>query len=346
MTNNQKLKKIFYDFDRADFTEFAAKYNWQKFRVNQLLEWQEKSVQSTAEMTNLSKEMRQILEQEMFWPALKIIKIEHSHLEPVNKYLFELQDGNRIETVSMHYDYGHSVCLTTQVGCKMGCDFCASAKLGFIRNLSAGEMLAQITMISREEKSRVSHAVLMGIGEPLDNYLETVKFLRNLRSEDGYSMSMRNITISTCGLVPQIRKLAEENLPITLAISLHAADQAVREKLMLIAKRYPVQEIIEAADYYFAKTGRRVTYEYTLFDKINDQREHAEQLVELLKGKPVHINLIPANEVPGSIWTRSSTIAIQNFLKILQKNKLNATVRYSAGQDITAACGQLRRQTY
>ncbi|MGI6580008.1 MAG: 23S rRNA (adenine(2503)-C(2))-methyltransferase RlmN [Saccharofermentanales bacterium] len=344
MDEQSKLNN-FYDYDYNELIALAGKYNWPKFRIKQLLEWQAKSVQSTSEMTNIPKDMRVLLEQEMIWPALRIVKIERSKIEPVNKYLFELSDGNIIETVSMHYNYGHSVCLTTQVGCKMGCRFCASAKPGFQRNLSAGEMLAQITMIAHTEQSHVSHAVLMGIGEALDNYDQTLKFLKRLRSEYGYTMSMRNITLSTCGLVPQIKQLAHEDLPITLAISLHSADQDTRNLLMPIAEHYPIQEIIEAADYYFAQTGRRVTYEYTLFNKLNDRPVHAEQLSGLLKGKPVHVNLIPANEVPESIWTRPEKGVIEEFLQILRKNKINATIRYSAGQDITAACGQLRRQS-
>lgn len=344
MKNNRKLQKNFYDYNRKDLLELAKKNNWQKFRVDQILEWQSKCIQSTSAMTNISKEMRQILDEEILWPALEIIKIEKSESENVTKYLFGLQDGHMIETVSMRYDYGHSVCLTTQVGCKMACDFCASAKLGFVRNLTSGEMLAQITMIAHEEKSHVSHAVLMGIGEPLDNYHETIEFLHRLRSEDGFSMSMRNITLSTCGLVPQMRQLAEEKLPITLAVSLHSPDQKIRDSLMPIAKHYPIKDILEAADYYFAKTGRRVTYEYTLFKKVNDQIIHAEQLAQLLKGKPIHVNLIPANEVPESAWTRSESQDITKFFDVLRKNNINATIRYSAGQDITAACGQLRRQ--
>ncbi|HHU54156.1 MAG TPA: 23S rRNA (adenine(2503)-C(2))-methyltransferase RlmN [Clostridiaceae bacterium] len=342
--NKQNKPRIFYDYDYPDLEILAEKYNWPKFRIKQLLEWQAKSIQSTSGMTNIPKDMRIVLEREMVWPALKIVKIERSKVEPVNKYLFELSDGNIIETVSMHYNYGHSVCLTTQVGCKMGCGFCASAKPGFKRNLTAGEMLAQITMISHMEQSHISHAVLMGIGEALDNYDQTIKFLNRLRSKFGFTMSMRNITLSTCGLVPQIKKLAKEHLPITLAISLHSADQAIRNMLMPISKHYPIEEIVQVADYYFAETGRRVTYEYTLFDRINDQPAHAEQLAKLLKGKPVHVNLIPANEVADSIWTGSAKDAINNFLLILNKNKINATIRYSAGQDITAACGQLRRQ--
>ncbi|HHT23927.1 MAG TPA: 23S rRNA (adenine(2503)-C(2))-methyltransferase RlmN [Clostridiaceae bacterium] len=343
--NEQNKRKIFYDYDYADLIVLAEKYNWPKFRVKQLLEWQAKSVQSTSEMTNISKDLRTLLDLEMTWPALKIFKVEHSKIEPVNKYLFQLHDGNIIETVSMHYNYGHSVCLTTQVGCKMGCSFCASAMLGFQRNLTAGEMLAQITMIAHTEKMHVSHAVLMGIGEALDNYDQTIKFLHRLRSEHGFTLSMRNITLSTCGLVPEIKKLANEKLPVTLAISLHSADQNTRNTLMPIAKHYPIEEIVAAADYYFSKTGRRVTYEYTLFDKINDQPLHAEQLAKLLRGKPVHVNLIPANEVDGSKWSSSKKGAIEKFLQILRNNEINATIRYSVGQDITAACGQLRRQS-
>lgn len=340
-----RLKKIFYDYNRADFEELAKKYKWPKFRVDQLLGWQEKYVQSVDQLTNISKNMRMKLAEEMHWPPLNIVDIERSKNEPVNKYLFGLQDGNIIETVSMHYDYGHSICLTTQVGCRMGCHFCASAKLGLKRNLSAGEMMAQIAMIADIEQSRISHAVLMGIGEALDNYDETIRFLRMLRAEDGITISLRNITLSTCGLVPKIKELAKEGLPVTLAISLHSPEQETRNVLMPISKHYPIDEIIEAADYYLRETGRRVTYEYTLFKDVNDSKEQAEKLSELLKGKHSHVNLIPANAIPYSPWTRSKAEDIEQFRSILEKNQINVTVRYSAGQDITAACGQLRRQT-
>ncbi len=341
---NKDLKRIFYDYTREDFDILAEKYHWPKFRVNQLLQWQSKYIQDVDEMTNISKDMRQIIKGEMQWPPLKISKVESSAKEPVKKYLFELQDGNLIETVSMHYEYGHSVCLTTQVGCRMGCHFCASAKLGLNRHLSAGEMMAQIAAIAHAENSRVSHAVLMGIGEALDNYAETIRFLKMLRSEDGITISLRNITLSTCGLVPKIKALANENLPITLAISLHSADQSTRNVLMPISKNYPIPEILDAANYYFKETGRRVTYEYTLFKGVNDQKSHAEALARLLKNSHSHVNLIPANEIPDSDWTRPQQNDIDQFHKILLQNGINATIRYSAGQDITAACGQLRRQ--
>ncbi len=345
MQQSNDLQKIFYDYTREDFEQLAEKFNWPNFRVNQLLDWQEKYIQNVDEMTNISKAMRKTIAQEMYWPPIKVMKTENSLNEPVKKYLFELQDGNLIETVSMHYDYGHSVCLTTQVGCRMGCHFCASAKLGLKRHLSAGEMMAQLAMIAHLEKSRVSHIVLMGIGEALDNYEQTIRFLKMLRAEGGITISLRNVTLSTCGLVPQIKKLAKENLPITLAISLHSADQNVRNSLMPISKTYSIAELILAADEYFKETGRRVTYEYTLFKGINDQKKDAEKLVNLLKSSHAHINLIPANEIPDSAWTRPDQTDIEQFQAILSRSGLNATIRYSAGQDITAACGQLRRQT-
>ncbi|HZJ68413.1 MAG TPA: 23S rRNA (adenine(2503)-C(2))-methyltransferase RlmN [Candidatus Eisenbacteria bacterium] len=339
------FKKIFYDYDRTDFIKLTKKYGWPKFRVDQLLDWQAKYIQDADQMTNLSKVMRKQLKEEMHWPPIEIVKVEHSQTESVSKYLFALQDGHIIETVSMHYDYGHSVCLTTQVGCRMGCHFCASAKLGFKRNLTAGEMMAQIAVIANLEESRVSHAVLMGIGEALDNYDETIRFLRMLRSDDGITISLRNITLSTCGLVPQIKKLADEALPVTLAISLHSPDQDIRNEFMPISKHYPIDQILEAADYYFKKTGRRVTYEYTLFKDVNDSKEQAERLSALLRSRHSHVNLIPANPIPDSPWTRSRKEEIEEFRSVLEKNQINVTIRYSAGQDITAACGQLRRQT-
>ena len=337
-------KKIFYDYDRPALAELAQAYKWPKFRLNQLLDWQAKCAFELDHLTNIPKNMREQLDEAMYWPAIKVSKLESSKVEPVNKYLFALADGNLIETVSMHYSYGHSICLTTQVGCRMNCHFCASAKLGLKRNLSAGEMLAQIAAVARIEQSRVSHLVLMGIGEPLDNYGELIKFLKNLKSDDGIKVSMRNITISTCGLVPAVKKLAGEGLPVTLAISLHAPDQATRNLLMPIAHHYPIDEIIDAADYYQRETGRRVSYEYTLFKGINDSPIQARALAKLLAKRKSHINLIPANKVPDSEWTRPEEPVIKNFQKILLDHGLNATVRYSAGQDITAACGQLRRQ--
>lgn len=343
INDHLKLIKTFYDYDETDFTLLAKRYDWPKYRVDQLLQWQEKYIQSVDEMTNISKSMREILAAEIYWPALKIVTIEKSESEPVRKYLFALQDGNTIETVAMHYSYGFSVCLTTQVGCRMGCHFCASSKLGLIRHLTAGEMLAQVAMIAHLEHERVSHLVLMGIGEALDNYEQTILFLRRLRASKGITISLRNVTLSTCGLVPQIKALADENLPITLAISLHSANQDVRNKLMPIGKHFTIREIIEAADYYFAGTGRRVTYEYTLFKGINDQEKDAKQLAELLRGRHAHVNLIPANEIPDSEWTRPLDSDILQFQKILSENQINATIRYSAGQDISAACGQLRR---
>lgn len=338
------LQKIFYDYDRQDLAELAKSYHWPAFRLDQLLDWQAKAALELDQLSNIPKSMRDQLGEVMSWPAIRPVKVEKSQAEPVNKYLFALSDGNLIETVSMHYSYGHSICLTSQVGCRMGCHFCASAALGLKRNLSSGEMLAQIAAVSRLEQSRVSHLVLMGIGEPLDNYKELVQFLQRLRSDDGLKISMRNITISTCGLVPAIKELAGENLPVTLAISLHAPDQATRNLLMPIARHYPIAEIIEAADYYQARTGRRVSYEYTLFAGLNDRPDQAKALAKLLAKHKVHINLIPANKVPGSPWTRPQEATIKNFQKILQDHGLNATIRYSAGQDITAACGQLRRQ--
>ncbi|NLJ94950.1 MAG: 23S rRNA (adenine(2503)-C(2))-methyltransferase RlmN [Clostridiaceae bacterium] len=344
MHKHKNLRKTFYDFDRESFDQLAEKYKWPSFRVDQLIGWQEKHIQSVDEMTNISIKMREQLKEEMHWPPIKIVQVETSEKEPVKKYLLQLQDGNIIETVSMHYNYGHSICLTMQVGCRMGCHFCASAKLGLNRNLTAGEMLAQIAIIAYAEKSRISHAVLMGIGEGLDNYDETITFLQRLRSDDGISMSLRNVTLSTCGLAPEIKRLAHENLPVTLAISLHSSNQDTRNKLMPIAKHYTIPEIISAGDYYFKVTGRRVTYEYTLFKDVNDHPQEAENLANLLKNKNVHVNLIPANEISGSDWTRPDQKTIDKFQEVLLKNQINSTIRFSAGQDITAACGQLRRQ--
>ena len=336
------LQRNFYDLSVADWQEWCEANHLPSFRATQLFEWQTKGIDSVDEMTNIGKSLRAKIADEFYIPGVEYREAFHSRDGSV-KYLFRLQDGNLIETVFMPSAGGYTLCLSSQIGCRMGCAFCASAPLGLARNLSAGEMIAQVTKVQRYQDKRISNIVIMGIGEPLDNYDEIVRFLRRVNSPDGLNISMRHITLSTCGLVPEIARLAEEDMPITLSISLHGPDQKVRERLMPIARRYHFDDVIQAAKDYFDKTGRRVTYEYALFAGINDSVKQAEELALALKGQNAHVNLIPANPVPGTPFKRSPEEQVNRFRDALAKHHINATVRVSMGEDIAAACGQLRK---
>ncbi len=339
-----KLNKNFYDFDLTDWQQWCTRQDLPKFRAKQIFKWQNVGVKSAEELTDLSKELRKTLAAEFNFEPIKTLSVIRSQLDPVAKFLFLLADRQIIEAVLMHYDYGTTLCLTTQVGCRMGCDFCASAPLGLIRNLTSGELLAQVTTIQRSEKIRISNIVLMGIGEPLDNYQNTVKFLRQVNHPDGLNISLRKISLSTCGVVPMIYRFAEEKMPVTLSLSLHASNQQIREQLMPVAKQYDIDKVLRAVDDYFEVTGRRVTYEYALFHGINDSEEQARQLSSLLKNHRGHINLIPANPVPGKTFSRSPQQVADRFKQILERDGYAVTIRKSMGKDIEAACGQLRRQ--
>ncbi len=315
------------------------------FRADQLYGWMhEKLAGSYEEMTNLPKNLRETLEREYEYVSLEIVEVQRSQLDGTCKYLFRLADGNVIESVLMRYHHGNSVCISSQAGCRMGCRFCASTIGGLIRSLRASEMLDQIYQIQRDTGERVSNVVVMGTGEPLDNYENLVRFVRLLSDENGLHISQRNITVSTCGIVPEIRKLAEEELAITLALSLHAVTQEKRAELMPIARKYELSEVLDACAYYFRRTGRRLTFEYSLVGGVNDHPEDARRLAGLAKPLHSHINLIPVNPVTERNYVQPDKKVIGNFKKELEKYGINVTIRREMGRDIDGACGQLRRR--
>ena len=312
----------------------------QKFRAKQIYDWLHvKKVTNFAEMTNLSAQLREKLDNFFWLNSLKIQKRLVSDIDNTVKYLYGLSDGEKVETVLMEYSYGNSICISTQVGCKMGCKFCASTKAGFVRNLEPSEMLLQIYESERDSGRKINHVVLMGIGEPLDNYDNVVKFLGLISSKD--DMSLRHVSVSTCGLVDRIYDLAKLKLGITLSVSLHAPTDELRSSIMPINNRYSIDELMKACRYYFDITGRRISYEFALIDGVNDNRQTADALLDLLKGQNCHVNLIPVNEIKEGVFRRSSSV--ERFQKMLIDGGLNATVRRTLGADISAACGQLRR---
>ena len=315
------------------------------FRSEQIYRWlHQNGVSSFDEMTNLSKDLRQTLSEQFFIPHCTIEDKYVSQLDDTVKYLFRLYDGEYIETVVMHYKYGYTICVSSQVGCKMGCTFCASTLAGFQRNLLPAEIESQIHAVQRDLGVRISHVVLMGIGEPLDNYDNVIAFIRTIHHENGLHISMRDITLSTCGVVPRIYDLINENIPITLTLSLHAPNDALRSKMMPVNNRWGVEEVIAACRAYAEQTSRRVSFEYTLIRGVNDSEECAEELAKLLGGFIAHVNLIPVNDVEERGNVRSSEKAILKFQLTLQSLGINATIRRTLGQDINASCGQLRRK--
>lgn len=315
------------------------------FRAKQIYEWLHvKLVRSFDEMTNLSKETRQKLEEMFSLTNLKVVDSLVSDDGSTSKFLFELHDNRVIESVLMKYHHGNSVCISSQVGCRMGCRFCASTLGGLERNLAASEMLDQIYQIQRISGERVSNIVLMGTGEPMDNFENVVKFLELISNGDGLNISQRNITVSTCGIVEKIRELADRKLAITLAISLHAPTDERRKEIMPVAHKYTIQQIIEACHYYYEQTGRRITFEYSLIEGVNDQPEQAQTLSKLVKGLNCHINLIPINPIKERDYKQTQSKYVQNFKNLLEKNRINVTIRREMGADINAACGQLRKR--
>ena len=315
------------------------------FRAKQIYEWlHKKQAESFQEMTNLSVSLREKLERNCQILSLKVLEVQTSKLDGTQKYLFALPDGNVVESVLMKYHHGNSVCISSQVGCKMGCRFCASTIGGWTRNLLPSEMLDQVYKIQKLSKERVSNVVVMGTGEPLDNYDNLLRFIRMLSDEKGLHISQRNITVSTCGIVPRMYDLAEEDLQITLAISLHASNQKKREQLMPIARKYSLDELMKACRNYFEKTGRRLTFEYSLVGGENDSQEDAEELAHLIKGLNCHINLIPVNPIKERSFVQSDKKVIANFQNKLEKYQINVTIRREMGRDIDGACGQLRKR--
>jgi len=315
------------------------------FRAKQLYQWMHvKLARSYEEMTNISKELKEKLKENFAYTSVNMVTFQESRIDGTRKYLFELADGNVVESVWMQYKHGNSVCISSQVGCRMGCRFCASTIDGLERNLLPGEILDQIYYITRHTGERVSNIVVMGSGEPMDNYDNVLKFIHMLTDEHGLHMSQRNVTVSTCGIAPRIRQLAEENLQITLALSLHATTDEKRRKLMPIANAYGLKEVLEACKYYFDKTGRRLTFEYSLVRGVNDTEEDAKELVELVGHLNCHVNLIPVNPIEERDFRESTTQAIRAFQARLEKSRINVTIRREMGRDIDGACGQLRRR--
>ncbi len=335
------LKSMPYEELAAELETLSVK----SFRAKQLYDWMHvKLVRSIDEMSNLPKDLRVALQEKYTFSSLKQVDVQESKIDGTKKFLFELSCGNVVESVWMKYKHGNSVCISSQVGCRMGCRFCASTLDGLERNLLPGEMLDQIYAITLATGERVSNVVVMGTGEPLDNYENLVTFVKMLSDEKGLNISQRNITVSTCGLVPYMYRLADEKLQITLALSLHASSDEKRKSLMPIANRYSISELMDACDYYFEKTGRRLTFEYSLVGGVNDTVEDAERLVRLAAPRCCHINLIPVNPIKERDYVQSEAEKIQAFKNKLEKKRVNVTIRREMGRDIDGACGQLRRK--
>ena len=315
------------------------------FRAKQMYEWMHvKLVRSFDEMTNLSAKFREQCKEKYEYTCVNPVRIQESKIDGTKKFLFELSDGNVVESVWMQYKHGNSVCISSQVGCRMGCRFCASTIGGLERNLSPSEMLGQIYQIQKITGERVSNVVVMGTGEPMDNYENFLTFVRMLTDEHGLHISQRNLTVSTCGIVPKIRELAMEHLQITLALSLHGSTQEKRKQLMPVANKYDLQEVLKACDFYFQETGRRVTFEYSLVHGVNDTQEDAEELIGILKSRNCHLNLIPVNPIKERDFQQPSRKNALNFKNKLEKSGINVTIRREMGADIDGACGQLRRR--
>lgn len=316
----------------------------QKYRGEQTFSFIHKNkCSSINDITVLPKELKDKLEKEYIISNISIAERFDSKIDNTKKYLFLLEDKNIIESVAMEYNHGLSLCVSTQVGCRMGCNFCASTKEGLVRNLSPGEILSQIYAVELDLNRKINNVVLMGSGEPFDNYNNLLKFLKILNHEKGRNLSFRNITISTCGIVPKIYKLADVNIPITLSISLHSPFDKIRQSIMPISKKYSIKEIIRACDYYIERTNRRITFEYTLINGINDRQKDINELIRLLKGKLCHVNLIPLNPIKEFNEESSEPINVESFKKQLNKSGISTTIRREMGSDINAACGQLRR---
>ena len=327
-----------------EIEDYIEEIGEKRFRSSQVYEWiHAKQAQSFDEMTNLSKTLRAKLEGSFKLCNMEAVKILEDEEDGTFKYLFRTTDGNVIESVFMSYEHGYSVCISSQVGCKMGCKFCASTIGGKIRDLTAGEMLEQIYVIQKLQGKRVSNIVVMGTGEPFDNFDNFIRFYEIITDKAGLNISGRNITVSTCGIVDKIRELADKEFALTLAISLHAPNDELRKKIMPSANLYSISSIMSACDYFFSRTGRRITFEYSLMKGVNDTEECAIELSKLLAGRNCHVNLIPVNPVKERDFKRSGDGEINRFKKLLEKNRINATIIRGLGKNIDDACGQLRR---
>ena len=314
------------------------------FRAKQIYAWLHKGVRSYEEMTNVPQTLRAVLSEK--WPLYtpEVLRRQESQKDGTVKYLWKLEDGNCVETVLMRYHYGNTVCISTEVGCRMGCAFCASTLGGLVRKLEPHEMLDQVLFTQVDSGLPVSHIVLMGIGEPLDNFDNVMRFLELVNSPEGMNISMRHISLSTCGLVPMIDRLAEKKLQLTLSVSLHAPEDSIRDTIMPVNRAYPTEQLLEACRRYYEKTGRRISFEYAMIHGVNDTEEAAKLLLKRLRGMGAHMNLIPLNHVEESPLKPSTRQAVMRFQKILEDGGIPATVRRTLGGDIDASCGQLRRK--
>ncbi len=327
----------------SQLEEFLIGLGEPKFRAKQIFAWLYKGACSFDEMSNLSKSTRQKLSERSY---ISVPEIEEKHVSQIDgtvKYLYRLRDGECIETVIMRYKHGTTACVSSQVGCRQGCAFCASTIGGLVRDLTAGEIADQIIFSEKDLGERIDNIVMMGIGEPLDNFENVVKFLKNINDKNGLNIGMRHISLSTCGIVPMIDKLAELDLQLTLSVSLHAPDAETRSKIMPVNKKYPLDTLIDACRRYFTKTGRRISFEYALISGVNDSKSEADKLGALLKGLGAHVNLIPVNPVKERSFEKPDKLRIEAFVKYLEQRGITATVRRKLGADIEAACGQLRR---
>jgi 23S rRNA (adenine2503-C2)-methyltransferase len=333
------LKSMFME----EICEYMKENGYPSFRGKQVYEWVMKGVSSFDQMTNVPKNVREFLAENCTLSCAKIVRKLISKIDGTVKYLLEFEDGERVETVFMRYNHGNTVCVSTQVGCRMGCKFCASTIGGLVRNLKPSEILEQILTCKRDLGEDVSNIVLMGIGEPLDNYDNVLKFLKLVNDEKGVGLGMRHISLSTCGLVNMIDKLREEKLGITLSVSLHAPSDEIRKEIMPIANKWGIDELLESCKKYSAVTSRRISYEYAMINGVNDSEESALLLAKRLKGTLAHVNLIPVNSVTETGFKKSSSETIKRFCEILEKNGVATTVRRKLGSDINASCGQLRR---
>lgn len=334
--------KSIYDFTREKLEEFFIGQNEKKFKATQVYEWlYKKRISSFEEMQNISKTTIQLLKENFLIDKLKLLTSQSD--VDVDKYLFELKDQNKIEAVLMHHDYGYSLCISTEVGCNMGCLFCESGRLKKVRNLEVSEMVLQILQIEKLKNVRISHVVLMGIGEPFDNYDNVIDFIKVINDPKGIDLGARHITISTCGLVPKIKEFMELNTQVNLAVSLHASNNYLRDKIMPINKAYKIEELMEAIKAYIKKTNRRVTFEYIMLKDLNDTKDCALELAKLLKGINCYVNLIPYNRTSAhDKFGKSDKETILKFYDTLKKNNINVTIRREFGSKVMAACGQLR----
>lgn len=340
MNNLTDIKSMTLD----ELTEFVTENGFPKFRAKQIYDWLYKNVTDFDNMRNIPADLKAFLKSSSYISVANIEKKLVSRYDKTVKYLFSFNDGECVESVVMSYKHGYSICISTQVGCKMGCTFCATGKSGFSRSLVPSEMLGQIEAAQRDLNIRISNIVLMGMGEPLDNFDNVVKFLQLVSSDNGLNIGMRHITLSTCGIVPKIYELAKLHLGITLSVSLHAPNDEIRQRTMPIARKYSIEELLKACSDYFKTTGRRVTFEYSMISGVNDSDENARELAKRLEGTQSHVNLIPVNTVEGTGYLKSNIKRQQAFINILAAKNIGATVRRTLGSDINASCGQLKRK--